>query len=57
MRYQTYIVKKFYIPLEIEAEGAQEAEEKAWQWMETNNQDGQFDSDDTYIHNGGEITA
>jgi hypothetical protein len=57
MRYQTYIVKKFYIPLEIEAESAAEAEEKAWEWMETNNQDGQFDSDDTYIHNGGEITA
>lgn len=57
MKYQTYIVKKFYIPLEIEASSADEAEEKAYVWMEENNEDGKFDSDDTYIHNHGEIAA
>ena len=57
MKYQTYIVKKFYIPLEIEAESHEDAEEKAYKWMEANNEGGKYNSDDTYIYLDGEITA
>ena len=54
MKYQAFIVKKFYIPLEIEAESAQEAEEKAYAFISN---DEQYASDDTYIYCDGEITA
>ena len=57
MKYKTYIVKKFYIPLEIEASSAEEAEEKAYSWIEENNEGGQYDSDDTYIYFDGEMEA
>ena len=55
MKYQLYIVKKFYIPLEIEADSPAQAEEKGYQFLEANNLDGVFNSDDTYIYNYGEL--
>lgn len=53
-KYQTYIVKKFYIPLEVEADSVSDAEEKAYEIMEAQNLDGKYDSDDTYIYCDGE---
>ena len=53
MKYQLYIVKKFYIPLEVEADSPSEAEEKGYEFIEDKSE---YDSDDTYIHNNGEIT-
>jgi hypothetical protein len=55
MKYQLYVVKKFFDPIEIEAENPNEAEEKAYEWMEANNTNGKYDSDDTYIHFEGEL--
>lgn len=55
MKYQTYIVKRFYIPLEVEADNPGEAEEKAYALMEADNSDGKHDSDDTYIYFEGEV--
>jgi len=57
MKYKLYIVKKFYIPLEVEAGSVDEAEQKGYDYLEQHEESGRFDSDDTYIHNGGEITA
>ena len=54
MNYQLYIVKKFYEPIQIEADDPQEAESKAYEWMEANNADGKYNSDDTYIYFDGE---
>lgn len=52
--YKLCIVKKFYEPFfEVEADSAHEAEEKAYEWLEANNQDGKYNSDDTYIYNNG----
>lgn len=53
-KYKLYVVKKFYVPFEVEADSPQEAEEKGYEWLEANNQDGRFNSDDTYIYNDGE---
>jgi len=53
-KYQVYIVKKFYEPITIEASNPAEAEEKAYDWLEQNNEDGRYDSDDTYIYLDGE---
>ena len=53
MRYQLYIVKKFYTPLQVEAHDHHEAEEKGYAWMEANNKDGRYNSDDTYIYCDG----
>ena len=53
MKYQTYIVTKFYEPLTVEANDPQEAEQKAYDWMEANNINGKYDSDDTYIYFDG----
>lgn len=53
MKYKTYIVKKFYIPLEVEADNSAEAEEKSYALMEADNLDGKHDSDDTYIYVDG----
>ena len=52
MKYQLYIVKKFYIPLEVEANSPSEAEEKGYEFIDGKDE---FNSDDTYIHNNGEI--
>lgn len=52
MKYQLYIIKKFYIPLEIDADSKEQAEEQAYTIAEANSE---FDSDDTYIHFEGEI--
>ena len=53
MKYQTYIVTKFYEPLTVEADDLQEAEEKAYAWMDANNTNGKYNSDDTYIYCDG----
>jgi hypothetical protein len=55
MKYQLYIIKKFYEPIEIEAKNPNEAEERAYEWMEANNTNGKYDSDDTYIYFDGEL--
>lgn len=55
MKYQLYIVKKYFVPLEIEAGSQQEAEEKAYNFLEENGEDGKYDSDDTYIYFDGEM--
>ena len=55
-KYQTYIIKKFYIPLEVEADSASDAEEKAYAIMESQNIGGIYDSDDTYIYCDGEVS-
>jgi hypothetical protein len=52
MKYQLYIVKKFYIPLEVEADSPSEAEEKGYEFIDGKDE---FNSDDTYIHNNGEF--
>lgn len=54
-KYQTYIVKKFYIPLEVEADSISDAEERAYAIIEANNLYGKYDSDDTYIYCDGEV--
>jgi hypothetical protein len=54
MKYQLYIVKKFYEPIQIEAESPQEAEEKAYDFIEANNTEHRYTSDDTYIYFDGE---
>jgi hypothetical protein len=54
-KYQLYIVKKFYEPITIEANDPLEAEEKAYDWIEKNNEDNRYTSDDTYIYLDGEI--
>ena len=54
-KYQTYIVKKFYIPLEVEADSISDAEERAYAIIEVDNLDGKYDSDDTYIYCDGEV--
>lgn len=51
MKYKLYIIKKFYFPIELEADSPSEAEEKAYAIAEANSE---FDSDDTYIHFEGE---
>ena len=55
-KYQTYIVKKFYIPLEVEADSMQDAEAKAYEALEAQNSDGRYNSDDTYIYCDGELS-
>jgi hypothetical protein len=52
MKYKLYIVKKFYIPLEVEADSPMQAEEKGYEFIDEKDE---FNSDDTYIHNNGEI--
>jgi hypothetical protein len=54
MKYQLYIVRKFYEPIQVEANSQSEAEEKAYELMEMDNADGKHDSDDTYIYFDGE---
>ena len=54
MKYKLYIVKKFYTPIDIEANSPSEAEEKAYAMLEADNLDGKHDSDDTYIYFDGE---
>lgn len=53
-KYQLYIVKKFYTPIDVLANSPGEAEEKAYALMEADNADGKHDSDDTYIYFDGE---
>jgi hypothetical protein len=55
VKYQLYIVKKFYEPLEVEADSPSEAEELAYAMMEADNLDGKHNSDDTYIYFDGEV--
>lgn len=52
--YKLFIVKKFYTPIEVQADSAEEAEEKGYQLIEMDNADGKHDSDDTYIYVDGE---
>ena len=51
MKYQLYIVKKFYTPIQIEADSPSEAEEKGYAVMEANSE---YKSDDSYIYFEGE---
>jgi len=53
-KYQLYIVKKFYEPITIEANDSTEAEEKAYDFINQNNEDNRYTSDDTYIYFDGE---
>lgn len=53
-KYQLYIAKKFYTPIEVLADNPNDAEEKAYALMEADNADGKHDSDDTYIYFDGE---
>jgi hypothetical protein len=55
--YKLYIVKKFYTPIEVQADSVSDAEEKAYALMEMDNADGKHDSDDTYIHFEGEAES
>ena len=55
MKYKMYVVKKFYVPFEVEADSPQEAEEKGYEFLNQNFEQLDLDSDDTYIHNDGEI--
>lgn len=54
MKYQLYIVKKFFEPLEVEANSPHEAEALGYSIIEANNIDGRYNSDDTYIYCDGE---
>jgi hypothetical protein len=52
--YKLFIVRKFYEPIEVEAEDHHEAEDKGYEFISANNLDGKYDSDDTYIYLEGE---
>jgi hypothetical protein len=47
-------VRKFYEPIEVEAEDHHEAEDKGYEFISANNLEGKYDSDDTYIYLEGE---
>jgi hypothetical protein len=53
--YQLFIVRKFYEPIEVEAESQEDAEEKGYDFIQANNAERKYDSDDTYIYFDGEI--
>ena len=55
MKYQIYIVKKFYEPMEVEADSVEDAEAIGYSIIEANNADGKYNSDDTYIYCYGEV--
>ena len=55
MKYQLYVVKKFYEPIQVEANSPHEAEEKGYAIIEANNKNRKYYSDDTYIYCDGEI--
>jgi hypothetical protein len=55
MKYQMYVVKKFYVPFEVEADSPQQAEEKGYEFLEQNEKLLNLQSDDTYIYSKGEI--
>jgi hypothetical protein len=52
--YKLYIVRKFYEPIEVEAEDQLEAEDKGYEFISANNSNGRYNSDDTYIYCEGE---
>ena len=52
--YQLFIVRKFYEPIEVEAEDHHDAEQKGYDFIQANNVEGRYNSDDTYIYNDGE---
>jgi len=55
MKYQMYVVKKFFVPFEVEADSPQEAEDKGYEFLEQNKERLDLNSDDTYIYNNGEM--
>jgi hypothetical protein len=54
--YKLFIVRKFYEPIEVEAEDQQQAEDKGYEFISANNAEGKYNSDDTYIYFDGEAT-
>jgi hypothetical protein len=54
--YQLFIVRKFYEPIEVEAEDPQQAEEMGYEFISANNLNGRYNSDDTYIYLDGEVS-
>jgi hypothetical protein len=50
-----YVVKKFFVPFEVEADSPQEAEEKGYEYLRQNLERLDLASDDTYIYNDGEV--
>lgn len=50
MKYQMYVVKKFYVPFEVEADSIQEAEDKGYEFLHENAESMDLKSDDTYIY-------
>ena len=55
--YKLFIVRKFYEPIEVDAENQQQAEEMGYEFISANNADGKYNSDDTYIYFDGEASA
>jgi hypothetical protein len=54
--YKLFIVRKFYEPIEVEAENQEQAEEMGYEFISANNLNNRYDSDDTYIYFDGEVT-
>jgi len=54
--YKLFIVRKFYEPIEVEAEDQEQAEEMGYEFISANNAEGKYNSDDTYIYLDGETT-
>jgi hypothetical protein len=54
--YKLFIVRKFYEPIEVEAEDQQQAEDKGYEFIQANNEQGKYNSDDTYIYFDGKAT-
>jgi hypothetical protein len=54
--YKLFIVRKFYEPIEVEAEDQEQAEDKGYEFISANNLNNRYDSDDTYIYFDGEAT-
>ena len=52
--YKLFIVRKFYEPIEVEAEDQYQAEEMGYDFICANNAQGKYNSDDTYIYLDGE---